>query len=52
MSDVLDPFTRNSIYLNLAKAMTIECNVIHIRQAIQRDLTLYETYHEFHQSLL
>lgn len=42
ISDSLDPFTRNSIYLKIMKVVKVDCKNPQIKQAIEEDVTLYE----------
>ena len=35
LQDIMDPFTRNTIYLQLSKAMVVDCTTPHIKKAVE-----------------
>lgn len=51
LTEDLDPFTKNTVYINISKALTVDCATPHIKRAVENDVTVYETYYDYQQLL-
>lgn len=49
LTDQVDGFTRNTIYLKLGSSIKVECKINHIRQAVIDDVTVFEAFCDFQQ---